>query len=401
VSVRVLTGILSPSSYGELILGVTLATLIHQSLMGPISHACIRYFSPAQESGRLGVYLKTVQRLVLGGTVAVAALVACAGGVLSLVGLGSWLRLVLMSGLLSVVSGCNSAFDAIQNAARERVVVAWHRGLLQWLRPLLVLVLAMPLGASGRTGMVAYIVAAAIVLASQVLLFGRSILGDFPPRDPSAHRCQVMEFTKRMRRYAWPIGTWGILTWLQMASDRWALQVFRGTRSVGIYAVVYQLGYYPMVLFSESLGQLVAPVLFSKAGEGGNTLRLQEALGMNAVVVRVCLAMTVVLAALALVFHKGIFALLAGAEYRSQSAYLPLMVLSSGLVASGEAAALMLMTRGTTAALIPPKVSAALLGALLNVGGAYWFDVRGVVLANLGFSGAYFVYALYVARKSH
>src|SRR5438874_2297495 len=55
-----------------------------------------------------------------------------------------------------------------------------------------------------------------------------------------------------MRGYAWPFAAWGIFTWMQTASDRWALQG-RGTSEVGFYAALYQLGYYPMTLLSGFL----------------------------------------------------------------------------------------------------------------------------------------------------
>ena len=39
VGVRVLTGLLAPEAYGQLALGMTLATLVNQIVLGPLSNA--------------------------------------------------------------------------------------------------------------------------------------------------------------------------------------------------------------------------------------------------------------------------------------------------------------------------------------------------------------------------
>jgi hypothetical protein len=63
------------------------------------------------------------------------------------------------------------------------------------------------------------------------------------------------------------------------------------------------------------------------------------------------------------------------------------MVLSAGLFACGELLATVLMTGLRTKRLSTVKIVTALVGIGLNVAGAYWLGLRGVVFASLGFSG--------------
>src|SRR5207244_2887150 len=54
--VSLLTRALTPERYGELALGMTVATLTQQSLLGPVAGALLRFFAPATEAGQLNAY---------------------------------------------------------------------------------------------------------------------------------------------------------------------------------------------------------------------------------------------------------------------------------------------------------------------------------------------------------
>ena len=65
VGVRLLTELLDPAAYGELALGMTLATLVNQTVLGPLGNGVTRFYSPAVEQGDLGGYFNAVRRMVL------------------------------------------------------------------------------------------------------------------------------------------------------------------------------------------------------------------------------------------------------------------------------------------------------------------------------------------------
>jgi len=397
VGIRILTSMLSPERYGELALGMTLATLQQQLIMGPICGACGRYFAPARENGQLVAYLRAVKQLLMGATVLII-------GVATLISLGlwafnyeKWLRLVLLACLLGLLSGYGLSLDNIQNAARQRVVVAWHQSLMQWLRFLCALATVTWLGSSGRAALQGYILASVVVLASQLVFFKRTILAGkalWTERRPD----NSPDLVRNALSYAWPFATWGVFTWMQLSSDRWALQAFDNTRSVGLYAVLYQLGYYPMALFSDMLIQLSAPILFGIAGYGDNHGRLQRAHRLIWALFLGLIVMTLIAVLISSLFHRQIFRLLVDQTYHNVSSLLAIMVLSGGLLASGQVIALIFMMSYRTKHLLVPKVGTALLGVILNVSGAYWFSLRGVIVANVIFSFIYVVWMLYLAN---
>ncbi len=123
--VSLLTRALTPELYGELALGMTVATLTQQAVLGPVSGALIRFFAPAMEAGQLNAYLKGARHLVTWATFVVLGLGAVLALVLSRTGQVNSIGLMITAFLFSLLSGYSSAMDGVQNAARQRAVVAW------------------------------------------------------------------------------------------------------------------------------------------------------------------------------------------------------------------------------------------------------------------------------------
>lgn len=389
VGVRALTGVLSPSTYGELTLAVTLSALTHQSILGPLAQAFLRYFAPSHELGRFGAYLRGMWHLLAWATGIVSGIALFAALLLFVLGHRELIGLVWGAFLLSLLFGVGSSFDAIQNAARHQAIVAWHQGITPWLRFAFAFGLAVKFGARTGEALLGYILGSALVFVSQASLFWRKIVSHSRPRS-AVSASDAADLVGQMQAYAWPITTWGILTWLQMSSDRWALQVFGSAQNVGIYAVLYQLGYVPMTMASSLALQLIVPVVFSRSGDGTDVARLRSAHQLNALAVLGTMVATGLLTLGALLLRDHIFALLVGPQYRWGSVYLPLVVLAGGLFACGQTASLILMSEKDTRLLVRPKVVTALAGVLFNVAGAYWRGVPGVVVGNVLFGLFYF-----------
>jgi O-antigen/teichoic acid export membrane protein len=193
-------------------------------------------------------------------------------------------------------------------------------------------------------------------------------------------------WVRSIASFTWPISTFGIFTWLHLSSDRWALHTFAGKQDVGLYAVLYQLGYYPMSLATDMLTQFLAPIFFQRAGDATDPER-------NTGVRRTCWRLTAVsllttgaTVLVAAVLHRPIFRLLVDSQYASASRYLPWMLLAGGIFAMGQALALILLSEIRTRAMSVAKIVTACLGIVLNVLGAYRWGLAGIVAANLVFS---------------
>lgn len=400
VGVRLLTNVLSPEVYGELALGVTVAALANQIVTGPLNNAFMRFYSPAFEVGQLRSFFLGMKKWLTISSLFLVAAFSTIASTLFAVGYVKWFSIIFAALCLAIISGFNSALNCIQNAARQRAIVALHQGVGQILKFLLAVALVGILGMFSSVAILGYALAALAILLSQYFFFRRNILplsqSERAPAPDDAN-----EWSRRMVAYAWPFATWGLFTWAQMASDRWSLQIFSTTRDVGLYAVLFQIGYYPMIMSSGLLSQLVAPILFSKAGDATDPGRMCHISRLNNRMVFLTFLLSVIATFFALFFHQQIFSLLVAPEFRNISFLLPVMILAGGLFATGQVATQILTVDVNTWVLIKPKVTTAIIGIILNLSGSYYYGLQGVVVSFLVFSSIYLGWILWLTRSSY
>ncbi len=397
VGVRLLTQFMTPSSYGELALGMTFMVLSQQLVMGPISGSFARYFPIAQEMDSLNTYIQAVWRLLAraSGLIAILFVIILSGLFLS--GNQNWIPLLILIFLFTLVSSFNIVLDNIQNAARHRVIVAWHQGVSQWLRFLLAVGMILLFGSSSIYALLGYFLSAVLVIFSQGYFFRKKLLESeyFGNRNSNQPRDT---WENQMIRFALPFSAWGLFGWAQLSSDRWALQVFHSTADVGLYSVLYQLGFYPITILTGIFVQFITPILYRRAGNGMVMERIRSVQETTYRIVLASLGFAGLSALAAWIFRDVVFILLVSPSYRGVSYLLPWMVLSGGLFAAGQICALIPLNNNQPEKLLVPKIATSLLGILFNLIGAYWFGLQGVVIAGLCFSTIYFLWILGLFR---
>ena len=95
VGMRLLTGMLSPSAYGELALGMTVAILVCESIFVPLFNGVTRFYAPAKEQGDLGGFLNAVCRLTLSAFGVIVLLIVIAVVELFVIGRAEWVGLAV------------------------------------------------------------------------------------------------------------------------------------------------------------------------------------------------------------------------------------------------------------------------------------------------------------------
>lgn len=392
VGVRLLTEFLDPAAYGELALGMTAATLVNQVVLGPLGNGAMRFYAPAVERGDVGGYLVAARRLLLRATGVIGLILLVAVASLVVIERPDLIEMTAAALVFALVSGCNAILSGIQNAARQRSVVALHQGTEPWARFLIAVALMLVLHATSAVAMWGYAVVSALVLASQYRFFHRSV-------QVHATASHAGHWMNQIWTYSWPFSAWGIFTWLQLASDRWALEKFATTQEVGLYVVLYQLGYYPISMATGMAVQFLSPIVYGRAGDARNTVRNQGVNQLIRQLTALALGLTCIASLAAFVFHRQIFAIFVSEGYASVSSLLPWVVFSGGLFAAGQTMALELMSLMKTRAMVIVKIGTALLGVTLNFAGAYWYGTAGVVFASVLFSASYLVWMSILSRR--
>lgn len=392
VLVRVLTEYLEPEQYGQLTLGLTIAGLVNQVVMGGLAAGISRFYSIAAEKNELSGYLNASQ-----GLMGYAVIIAGAITLISIAGLLSmrhsqWIVLVSAALMLSVFNGFSSALGGIHNAARQRAVVALHGGVEPWLRILLAVGMMIWLGSSSTAVILGYAFSSLIVTGSQLFFLKRLISADQPILNTSDN------WRQQIWSYSWPFSVFGVFTWLQQISDRWALQTYASGHDVGLYAVVFQLGYVPIGLALGMAMTFLGPILYQRSGSTTDQNRNMDVHQIAWRITFAGLAITALAFVFTLFMHKGIFQLLVATKYHEVSYLLPWMIVAGGVFSSAQILALKLMSEMKTAVMTTAKIVSAILGVILNIYGASQFGSQGVVAALLAFSCIYFFWMVWLAQ---
>lgn len=380
VGVRLLTSLLNPAEYGRLSLGMTIVILLHQTILGPLGHGIMRFYATSVEANDLNGYLYAVRQLVWISAISIVCFIPLGLIILIIAGQYQWIGIGLASVAYASSAGYNFILNGIQQAARQRSVVAIHQGLESWLRFLVATILISLLGANCTVAMIGFAIGASVVTGSQYIYFQKVM------PNPSTWIDDEKIWQKKIWQYSWPMSVFGIFTWGQIVSDRLTLGLFGTKDEVGMYAALFQLGYYPISVATVIVVQFLEPILFEKAGDGSDDKRNDSVRHISWRLTLLSLVLTVIAFSFALLFHSQIFQLCVALEYRKISYLLPWMVLSGGVFAASQTMALNLSSQSHVYKMMPAKITTALFGIALNIAGGYSLGILGIIMANLVFS---------------
>ena len=393
VLVRVLTEYLAPEEYGQLALGLTLATLVNQVILGGITVGAGRFYSIALEKQDLSGYLLATRHLLTYATAAVAAIGLTIVAIIYWLGYSQWAGMASAALILSVLSGYNGTLSGIQNAARQRSIVAFHGGLDAWLKVLLAVGFIYCLGSSSTAVIIGYACSSLLITMSQLFFLRRTI----PKQYSGAPNGQ--KWMSDIWAYSLPFSTWGGFTWMQQVSDRWALETYASTSDVGQYAVLFQLGFAPIALVTGMTMSFLGPILYQHAGDATNRVRTSTVDKIGWKMTYISLLITLLGFMTTFAWHDRIYGLVVGGEYQGSSNLLPWLVLAGGIFSAGQMLALKLMSEMKSEVMTNAKITSALIGTLLNFIGCTIAGLQGVVGGVLAFSTIYFFWMAILARR--
>ncbi len=384
VGVRWLTGAMSKETFGRVALAMTVVTVVNQVVGGPLISAALRFYAPAVEDKTPRALLASIWRLCGWAALATILLALIVTAATALSGHGELISSAGIMLVLAIAIGFSGVLESLQSANRNRLVVAWHQTALQWLRPVCALALIAAAGSSAEATLQGYALATLGVLVSQFVFVYIIILRRLPAetRDASFAQRRTL-WHQQIIRYAAPFALWGVFTWVQQASDRWALGYFCGDAAVGEYAAIFQIGYSPMNLLVAALLQVFAPVAFEGAGDGRDAARVAAVHRRIVLMTGMVLLCALLAAGVAALCSDRICALLLAREYRLRAELLPVLVLGGGVYNAAQVFALSFMVNVRADAMIVPKVGSAVLGAAANFAGAALGAATGVAWASV------------------
>ena len=395
VLVKILSDKLSPSQYGQMALGLTTSSLINNIIIGGINNGIARYYSIAFEKNDIKGYLISSLKLQIYATLTTIVIGLIILFSIFQLGQTQWLLLASAAIIYSIISGFNGSLNGIQGAARQRFIVAFHSGLDSWLKILLAMTFMLLFGASAESAVFGYASSSLIVCISQ-LFFLKKII-------PIAKTITTIslnhDWVKQIWLFSWPFSTWGIFAWVQQVSDRWVLGAFGSTADVGHYAVLFQLSYTPILLASGVFVTFLSPILFQRAGDATDKNRILDLQKITIKLSWLCIGLTCTAFILSLFIHKWLFHVLLGEKYQQISYLMPWMILAGGFMAAHQILGSRIASLLKTKQLALQQILMCLFAASLNLAGAKYWGLKGLVCSLVVFSFLYF-YWMYLFSNS-
>jgi len=392
--VRVLTEYLQPAEYGRMALALTVGTLVCQVSLSGVMPGIMRFYTLAVERGDVRNFTADSRRLMAYGTAGTILLgvLLISGTIIS--GHASWVWGLLLAIAYTQVSSYNATLSSIQNAARQRNIVAVHGAVDPWLKIGMIVATISVSKHTTESVILAYLFAALLMLSSQLYFFTRLV-----KRNTCSESTICTPWLREMVNYSKPFMIFNLPTWAQASSDRWALQTFTVGSAVGQYAVLLQLGYMPVAMAVGLITGLIGPILHQRSGDGADVARNRNVWRISWWLTFSGLGATAVAFLLAFFFHEWIFKWLVAPAYREVSYLLPWMLLAGGIYSASQLLALKLMSDLNTRALVVPKVLTSIVAVALNFAGALVWGIDGVIVASVIFSLSIFAWMAVLTRK--
>lgn len=381
IGIKILTNMLGPTGYGQLALGLTIAGLLNTYAYGPVANVVARYFSVYRERGRLNIYFTVLKcshrRLALAG---VTLAVVAGSGTAWFLG-GEWALIVLLSFLYGIASGINASYISLQNAIRQRQVVALHQGADVWLRIGLSVALIFLFAKSGCSALLGYLLGTTLVTLSQRIFALRNSMIHDAWHVPATPPEKVREAWHEFSHYATSFMLFAVFASFSLYADRWLLQGLYGSGAVGIYAAVYQIAASPVNIFFSMVSQLVTPIVFERAGALTSSSNAKSGMALLRQTVMVSSLVALLITAVAAVCSGPLVRVLTNATFAYHHRLLPVMVIGLCIFNLGQQLTIKGLAFNQPRIYLLPKI---LQAASLLVSGyvlARWYAIAGVAWA--------------------
>lgn len=401
IGIKVLTNLMGPNGYGQLALGLTIAGLFNTYVYGPVANVVIRFFSIYRERDTLGSYFsilrKSHRKIAIGGI----SLAVIASGTTGYFLGGEWGLIILLSCLYGVTSGINVSFISLQNAIRQRKIVALHQGADVWLRIGLSIALLFLFSTSGCFALLGYLIGTLLVTISQRIfaLKNETIRKNWQLATPDPH-LEKQAF-KEFSGYAASFMIFAVFASFSLYADRWILQGLFGSSAVGVYAAIYQIAASPVSIFFTMVSQLIVPIVFERAGSMTTPSQVDSSGKLLHQTILASSLVAIVITFGAYLLSEPLIKILTNATFAEYHNMLWIIALGLCLFNLGQQLTIKGLSFNRPRIYLIPKILQALSLFVLAYVLAHYFEITGVAWAVCLSSAIYLVAVLVVNRRLH
>ncbi len=260
IGVRLLTELLPPQIYGQILLLLGLVGLGQLLSCSPLLQAVFRFYPEVSQDTGLTRLRGLAGRMLFYPTLGMM-LVLLVGGLFY--HKESYTSFVLLAIIFPVEIVQSFEQNLLSAARRQRAVAIWQIALA-WGKPLLAIAMIWTYEPSTSSVLLGYLIASvAILLLLYVLPFSFEGKHTNQVKSPLGPVPRVQEFSqhlqKQMMAYAMPLIPLGIVGWVHALGDRYLLGGLVGLKQAGMYIAAYGLIQKPYMMSEGVFQQTLLP----------------------------------------------------------------------------------------------------------------------------------------------
>lgn len=335
---RIYTTALPPNVYGEIALAMLSVTLSQQLLFGPLAQGISRFYTSVSGVETAKTLLQIVQKWLI---------VCCFLAVLPVIATrfisqashtDGAVATLSLTYLLAVLQGIAHLCDTTLIAGQHRKSLTAFTATSSILKLCIAgVVLSFWRLASAKWALFALVISQAMSVGGQLVWLGRmwrkySTEQEVAPFVDPMHETKL---THQFKAFVMPFVAWAPLTWISATIDRYTIVLSHGNADLGLYQILYQIGYYPLVAITNLATQVFGPVLYS-AADNGQTPGGLSAKSMNERFLIIILGFAVSIAGAVHLGRDVISSYLVPPAYHGYASLLGLMALNAGIFAVGQ-----------------------------------------------------------------
>jgi O-antigen/teichoic acid export membrane protein len=251
------------------------------------------------------------------------------------------------------------------------------------------------LGSSSTAVVIGYALSALLVTVSQ-LFFLRQLLRR---HGSNTNNASTEDWVRQMLLFSWPMMAGGLFNWGYYASQRWALELFVSTADVGKFYALTQVAYSPISMAGGVFMSMLLPILYARAGDPGNHQRIANVKDIALKIASLGLVATFLLAGITFFGHEVIFKLLFDQQYIDISVYMPLVVVSAGLLQSSIAMGSILAAANNTKKVLPLAIYGQGLIIISNMILTQLHGITGLIFSMVFGAGLHIIWMYSIIVK--
>ena len=249
IGIKLITNYLNADLYGKFSLGLSIASFISQST-GGFAQATLRYFNDYREKGEVSKQifvlikiLSIISSIMIAFTVVIVL-------ILNVLNYDKWNIIVVISLLIGILGVGNEIIGRVYDSIRKRFLSSVNIVFRSWIPYLVTIFLINFIKVSDVVALGGYLLGTLLVFISQSVVFVKTFRNEV--ENGFIYSRDIFE---RYINYALPFLYWGIPSWFQSYGDRWIINGLLDTRSVGLYAILVQIGGAPIIFLRKVRGE--------------------------------------------------------------------------------------------------------------------------------------------------